>query len=196
MVIVCPGPDYAWLPAELAPAAAGLTLLQAADAARRARPVAARYGPALLTGLSLLRYPAFSEQPAAAAAARAASPRERPELLAAGIHLIVTQLPDGDLIVGDTHEYGDTRLAVRRRAARRAGARARPRRLLGVAALEVRERWLGVYPTAPGEPFLVSRSRSPGVGVVEVVSGLGMTTGARARGHASTRSNVAGRRVR
>jgi len=49
-------------------------------------------------------------------------------------------------------------------------------RLLGVERLDVRERWQGVYPSAPGDPFMVAE-RLPGVWVVEVVSGVGMTAG-------------------
>jgi D-hydroxyproline dehydrogenase subunit beta len=74
---------------------------------RVAGPGGRRYTPALLTGLSLLRYPAFTVQ-RGSERVRARIAEERPELVAAGIHLIVAQLPGGDLIVGDTHEYADT----------------------------------------------------------------------------------------
>ena len=46
--------------------------------------------------------------------------------------------------------------------------------LLGVDRLTVRERWQGVYATAP-EPFLVA-APIPDVRVVSVTSGIGMTT--------------------
>jgi glycine/D-amino acid oxidase-like deaminating enzyme len=139
---------------------------------RVAAPGGRRYGPALMTGLSLLRYPGFT---AAAGSDRVRDRigNERPELVAAGIHLIVTQLPDGDLILGDSHEYGETvspfaeervdELLLREAA-----------RLLGASRLQVRQRWQGVYPTAPGDPFLVA-DPLPGVRVV-VVAGVGMTT--------------------
>ena len=39
----------------------------------------------------------------------------------------------------------------------------------------MRERWHGVYPSAPGHPFLITEPL-PGVAVVEIVSGVGMTT--------------------
>jgi len=172
LVILCPGPDYATLPAELAPTRDGLTLCKL-QMLRVAAPDGRRYFPALLTGLSLLRYPGFTVQPAAKRV-RARLIAEVPELVAAGIHLIVVQLPDGDLILGDTHEYGDTvspfsderldRLVLSEAC-----------RLLGVRRLRVRERWHGVYATAPGDPFLVERP-APGVSVVEVVAGIGMTT--------------------
>jgi D-hydroxyproline dehydrogenase subunit beta len=138
-----------------------------------AAPAGRRYEPAVITGLSLLRYPGFATQPGAAElAARIAA--ERPELTAAGVHLIVTQLPDGDLILGDTHEYGDpvSPFGDERLDALVLGEASR---LLGADRLEVRERWHGVYPWAPGEPFAIEQP-APGVAVVQVVSGIGMTT--------------------
>jgi FAD dependent oxidoreductase TIGR03364 len=171
-VIVCPGSDHDWLGPDLAPARRGLTRCKL-QMLRVAAPSGRRYRPALLTGLSLLRYPGFTCQPGAPRLAERIA-AEHPELTAAGVHLIVTQLPDGDLVVGDTHEYGDTispfgderldELVL-----------AEARRLLGAGRLAVRQRWHGVYPWAPGEPFAIEQPL-PGVAVVEVVSGIGMTT--------------------
>jgi FAD dependent oxidoreductase TIGR03364 len=172
LAVICPGPDYATLPPELVPHRAGLTCCKL-QMLRVAAPDGRCYGPALLTGLSLLRYPAFASAPESALV-RARIVTDRPELVGAGIHLIVTQLSDGDLIVGDTHEYGEPvspfedevldQLVLSEACG-----------LLGVARLEVRQRWHGVYPTAPGSPFLIA-DPLPGVRVVEVVSGVGMTT--------------------
>jgi FAD dependent oxidoreductase TIGR03364 len=172
LVVICPGADYAALAPELASHREGLTCCKL-QMLRVAAPDGRRYGPALLTGLSLLRYPAFAATQESALV-RARIDAERPELIAAGIHLIVTQLPGGDLILGDTHEYGepispfgDERLDQL--------LLAEARGLLGVARLKVQQRWHGVYPSAPGSPFLVE-APLPGVRVVEVVSGIGMTT--------------------
>ena len=170
--VVCPGPDVQTLYAGAFAARAGLTRVKL-QMLRVAAPDSSRYGPALLTGLSLLRYPGFSVQ-AGAAAVRERLRRDAPELVRHGIHLIVTQRPGGDLIVGDTHEYAMTvspfgdesldELVV-----------AEARRLLGVRRLRVLERWHGVYPTAPGDPFFVDEPE-PGVLLVAIVSGVGMTT--------------------
>jgi hypothetical protein len=92
-VIVCPGPDYDRLGPELTPHREGLTRCKL-QMLRVASPGGRRYRPALLTGLSLLRYPGYDEQPASGAL-RARVEAERPELIAAGVHLIVTQLPGG-----------------------------------------------------------------------------------------------------
>ena len=171
-LVLCPGPDFGTLPPNLRPRRRRLTLCKL-QMLRVRSPGGRRYGPALMTGLSLLRYPGFTSLPEAEAV-RARITASRPELVEAGIHLIVTQLPDGDLIVGDSHEYRDTpppfdqervwRLLLDEACS-----------LLGCTDLEVVERWHGVYPVAPGDPFLVEEPL-PGVYLVEVVSGIGMTT--------------------
>jgi len=171
LIVICPGPDYVSLPPELRPHRAGLTRCRL-QMLRVCAPGARRYDPALLTGLSLLRYPAFTAQPGFRRV-RARIEAERPELVAAGIHLIVTQLAGGDLIVGDTHDYADTVSPFRKERLDHLML-AEAERLLGVDRLEVRERWQGVYPSAPGDPFMVT-DPLPGVAVVEVVSGVGMT---------------------
>lgn len=133
----------------------------------------ATVAPAVLTGLSMLRYPTMAGQPAAARI-RERLASDRPELLELGVNLMFTRQPDGDLLIGDTHAYGASvdpfatesvdQLLLDETAA-----------LLGVATLRVRERWRGVYASAPGT-FLVRRPR-PGVTVVAVTAGIGMTTG-------------------
>ncbi len=172
IVIVCTGPDYRTLPSQLHPQREGITRCKL-QMLRVAAPTGRRYPPALLTGLSLLRYPGFTSQPGFSSL-RARLEAERPELAAAGIHLIVTQLPCGDLILGDTHQYGNTLSPFGDEALDRL-VLAEARRLLGAQRLDVRERWHGVYPTAPGDPFSVS-APAPGVRVVQVVAGVGMTT--------------------
>lgn len=181
-VIVCPGPDFAALAPELRPGLEGLTRCRLQMLRVRA-PGGRRFGPALATGLSLIRYPAFADQ-LGTAGLRARLAREVPELLAHGIHLLITQLPDGDLIIGDSHLYADTlgafsderidALLLREAAG-----------LLGVPGLEVTQRWQGIYATAtpaPGParapadyaPFHVTQPMD-GVAVVENVAGIGMT---------------------
>lgn len=172
LVIVCPGPDYDWLAPELVPRRPGLTRCKL-QMMRVGAPAGRRYEPALLTGLSLLRYPGFSAG-AGSERLRARIEAQRPELLAAGVHLIVTQLPDGDLVLGDTHEYSDTVSPFGEERLDEL-VLAEAGRLLGVERLEVKQRWQGVYPSAPGGPFLIGQPLA-GVAVVEIVSGVGMTT--------------------
>lgn len=136
---------------------------------RTAAPVTV--GPAVLTGSSMLRYPALAGT-AGAAALRERWRTERPELLDAVVNHMLTQLPGGDLVVGDTHTcdrtpdpWSDEALDALLLAETRA--------LLGTDLTVVR-RWQGVYADAPGE-FLI-RPAGPATTAVSVTSGIGMTT--------------------
>nr|WP_062330644.1 TIGR03364 family FAD-dependent oxidoreductase [Herbidospora sakaeratensis] len=139
---------------------------------RVANPVPHDFDPAVLTGFSMLRYDGFATLPTAPKV-RARLEAESPHLVDAGLNLMFTQRPDGDLTIGDTHRYATTldpfnaeeldRFVLDEIA-----------RLLGVARLDVRERWRGVYASAD-RPFL-DVSPVPGVRVVSVTSGIGMTT--------------------
>jgi len=127
----------------------------------------------LLTGSSLLRYSAFAAVPGIDEL-RERYRREHPRQAELDINQMYTQRPDGSLIVGDTHYRGlsispfqdeaafDTMLEL-------------TRELFGTPDLRVLQRWQGIYATAPGE-FLVETPH-PGVCVVSVTTGIGMTTG-------------------
>ncbi|GGG24088.1 oxidase [Rhodococcoides trifolii] len=128
--------------------------------------------PAVLTGLSILRYSGLSAMPSAGAV-RARIADEAPELLDVVMNLMLTQRPDGALVLGDTHHYARTHTPFddERNAdlLLREGAR-----LLG-APLTVLRRWRGIYATSPHTEFLTA-SPAPNVQVVSVTSGIGMTT--------------------
>lgn len=128
--------------------------------------------PAVLSGFSMVRYPGFTDCPTLPAV-RERLATEHPELLAAGLNLMFTQRPDGDLTIGDTHAYAVTHDPFQSddldaHVLREVG------RLLGSGPLTVRERWRGVY--ASGEEPFLTEIPMPGVGVVSVTSGVGMTT--------------------
>jgi FAD dependent oxidoreductase TIGR03364 len=131
--------------------------------------------PALLTGSSMLRYPAFAGTDGAAALRRRWA-RERPEMLDAVVNHMLTQRPDGDLVVGDTHAYARTHHPVDPPASESLDELllAETRALLGRDDVAVVHRWRGVYASA-GTEFLRARV-APGVMAVSVTSGIGMTT--------------------
>lgn len=140
---------------------------------RVAAPTGMCIGPAVLTGLSLLRYAAFAACPSLPTV-RARLEREQPAAIAADVNLMLTQLPDGDILLGDTHTR-DTTLEPFASEAWFDLLLAEGSRLLGAPRLAVRERWIGVYASAP-EEFLVAEPL-PGVTVACVTTGIGMTTG-------------------
>ncbi|GAA3516554.1 TIGR03364 family FAD-dependent oxidoreductase [Nocardioides daeguensis] len=138
-----------------------------------APPGDVRIRPALLTGTSLLRYAAFVEQPSAATLRREVE-ATHPELLEVVMNLMLTQRPDGSIVLGDTHHYDRTHLPFDDEDV--AGLVLREGARLFGAELSVRRRWRGVYADSPSTDFVIAAPH-PGVRAVTVTSGIGMTTG-------------------
>lgn len=129
-------------------------------------------GPAVLTGLSMLRYPGLNRLPSATLVQQDFEARF-PELLGVEMNLMCTQRPDGTVVLGDTHQYARTHSPfddeVISELLLREGAR------LFASPLTVRRRWRGVYGHSTRTEFLNAEA-APGVRVVSVTSGIGMTT--------------------
>ncbi len=140
--------------------------------ARVEAPDGLTISPAVLTGTSMLRYPAFAETDAAAAL-RAEMAARHPELVDIVANVMFTQRPDGTLIVGDSHRYGVTQdpFLAESTSSTLLDAIAQ---ILGVAELRVVERWQGVYASSPQQPFVIAEL-APGVTAAIVTSGVGMT---------------------
>lgn len=168
-IVVCVGHDLDRL---LPDAAAQAAVLRCRLQMLQLRAAGLRIAPAVLTGSSMLRYPALAGT-AGAAALRERWSRERPDLLDAVVNHMLTQLPDGDLVVGDTHDYAGTPEPWSHEPLDEL-LLAETRALLGRSDLAVVRRWQGVYASAP-EPFLRAPV-APGVTAVSVTSGIGMTT--------------------
>lgn len=128
----------------------------------------------LLTGWSMLRYSRFADQPEAHAV-RERLHRERPDLAAIDLNQMYTQLPDGSMLLGDTHVRGLVASPFQAEDGQQA-ILDEARAMFGFEAPRVIERWQGVYASAPGSNFL-SREVEPGVRVLTVTSGNGMTCG-------------------
>jgi FAD dependent oxidoreductase TIGR03364 len=135
-------------------------------------PPSGALAPAVLTGSSMLRYDGLAQQPSAADV-RAELAEESPALLEQSVNLMLTQRPDGRLVIGDTHHYGVTEDPFEDEASDELVLR-EIERLLGTA-VTVRRRWRGVYASSPKAPFLVTEPME-GVTVASVTTGIGMTT--------------------
>jgi FAD dependent oxidoreductase TIGR03364 len=168
--VVCPGDDFVSLFPE-AIAARGvdkstLTMLRLADPGFRLPAT-------LMSDLSLVRYLGYSELPAAAPL-RARLEKTHAEALEHGVHLIVAQGTDGQLIVGDSHHYGD-------RPDPFMNARVEDLILAefavatGLVPPPVVSRWIGSYAHAAAHPMFVDAPRE-GVRLVMVTSGTGAST--------------------
>lgn len=129
--------------------------------------------PAVLTGWSLLRYDGFAVSPALEQV-RARFEATEPAGLEAGLNLMFTQRPSGEIVFGDTHDYGEF-VSPFRAERRDEFLLEQARHLFGIQTPRVRARWRGVYASAP-DNFLIG-SPASNVRVVSVTSGIGMTTG-------------------
>jgi len=131
-----------------------------------------RLGPSLAAGLTLRFYPAFqicSTLPALKQRIAA----ETPGYDRWGIHVLVSQTEQGELTLGDSHEYGETldifdkaeidRLILEYLAT-----------FLQAPSLDLAQHWHGIYAKHPTQPF-VSLSPEPGVRIVTATGGSGMT---------------------
>ena len=127
----------------------------------------------VLTGWSLLRYGAFAELPAAALLGDRLR-RQYPALAELDLNQMYTQLPDGSLIVGDTHYRGASVSPFQNENAFEELLRLTAE-LFGVPRPRVLERWQGVY--ASGRDDFLIDEPEPGVHLVAATTGIGMTTG-------------------
>lgn len=103
-VFICSGADfetlYPELFAETAITKCKLQMLRIAG-----QPDQWRIGPSLCGGLTLIHYPGFKTT-ATLPALKARYEREYAEYLKWGIHVMVSQNGEGELTIGDSHEYG------------------------------------------------------------------------------------------
>jgi FAD dependent oxidoreductase TIGR03364 len=170
-IAVCPGPDLRTLfPDTFARHGTTLCKLQM----MRVRSAAAGLLTHPVMGdLSLVRYAGYAEL-AESGALRRHLETSAKDALDHGVHIIVVQSADGSWVIGDSHHYEPSpdpfhddsidRLILEHTA-----------RLVDLSDAQVLERWVGVYPSAQQDAFI--ESPCPGVRVVSVTSGTGMSTG-------------------
>jgi FAD dependent oxidoreductase TIGR03364 len=169
--IVCSGDDFESLFPE-AYAGAGLTRVKLQMLRTGPQPADFRLGPALAAGLTLCFYPTF-QVCSSLAALKERVAREMPEYVRWGIHGMVSQTAQGELTLGDSHEYGlcpdvfDKQeiddLILRYISG-----------FLRAPDLSIAQRWHGVYAKHPEKPYL-SIEPARGVRIVTSPGGAGMT---------------------
>jgi FAD dependent oxidoreductase TIGR03364 len=170
-VFVCSGDDFQTL---YPSAFAGSGLARCKLQMMRTAPYAGgwRLGPMLAAGLTLRHYPAFAACPSLSTVITRFF-AEMPEYDRYGIHVLVSQNGQGELILGDSHEYADEidpfnkqeidDLILRYLAT-----------FLQPPEWRIAARWQGVYCKHPREPWFIAHP-AENVTVVTGLGGAGMT---------------------
>ncbi len=170
-VWVCSGHDFASLfPEELTASGMVRCKLQM----MRSGPVSNRWrlGPMLAAGLTLRHYRSFELCPTLPVLKQRIA-RESPWFDRHGIHVLVSQNSEGELTLGDSHEYGNSvepfdKTEIDDIILGYLGT------FLSAPELRIASRWHGVYAKHPDLPAVVLHPL-PRVTVVTGVGGAGMT---------------------
>ncbi|MEX2113143.1 MAG: TIGR03364 family FAD-dependent oxidoreductase [Pirellulales bacterium] len=131
-----------------------------------------RLGPMLAGGLTLRHYKNFQDCPTLSAVRQRVT-RANPEFDRYGVHVMASQNGQGELVIGDSHEYDDQVLPFDK-----------PEidgmildylhTFLDRQDLEIAARWHGIYLKHPSDAYFVVRP-APGVTISTAVGGAGMT---------------------
>lgn len=176
-VIVCCGAEYRTLfPERLAASGLGICKLQMLQTV----PQEGLSLPhALLSGLSIKRYPAFKICPSyAALQEQQADDRRIGEY---GIHLLFRQAADGSVVVGDSHEYRElgeaADLEERTNPAINEAILGYGKAMIDLPSWEIASLWNGYYLLHP-EREIFTETIDGQIHIVTGIGGKGMTTGA------------------
>lgn len=170
-VIVCPGDNFQGLFADriaaYAPTRCKLQMMRVVPE----RPVT--LGSAVMSDHGLARYHGYADLPEAAPL-KARLDREQSAKRQHGIHLIVVQSQDGSLVVGDTHEYGET-LDPFISDDLNALVLDELDTVLDLGARRVSETWVGTYASA-ADRWRFTDAPDDATRVVVVTAGCGAST--------------------
>ncbi|NJL14639.1 MAG: FAD-dependent oxidoreductase [Microscillaceae bacterium] len=131
-----------------------------------------RMGPSLCAGLTLLHYEAFADCPTLPLL-RQRIATQMPQYLQWGIHVLVSQNGMGEIILGDTHEYG-LHLDPFDKEYLNQWVLDYLEQFAQFPQPLIAERWHGVYAKWPGQSAWVE-TVAPGISLVNALGGAGMT---------------------
>jgi FAD dependent oxidoreductase TIGR03364 len=168
---VCSGDDFHSLFPE---ALQALGLIRCKLQMMRSQPFASewRLGPMLAGGLTLRHYAAFAECPSLPALRRRVA-SESPQFDRYGIHVMASQNQAGEVVIGDSHEYGDA-IEPFDKSAIDDLVLDYLHSFVAIPGLHIASRWHGTYVKHPTQPYAVVHPAA-GATAVTGVGGAGMT---------------------
>jgi D-hydroxyproline dehydrogenase subunit beta len=170
-LVICTGADFR----ELAPTAfatSGLIPCKLQMMRSQAYGDRFRVGTMLAAGLTLRHYRSFANCPSLPTLAKRLDAK-LPDHVRFGIHVLVAQNEQGELVLGDSHEYGDA-IAPFDKPEIDDLVLAYLRTFVTIPDLRITARWHGVYVKHPAEPYVVAQP-APDTLAVTGVGGAGMT---------------------
>jgi FAD dependent oxidoreductase TIGR03364 len=170
-LVICTGADSR----ELAPTAfanSGLVPCKLQMMRTQAYGDRFRVGTMLAAGLTLRHYSSFAKCPTLPALVRRLD-ADLPEYHRFGIHVLVSQNKSGEIILGDSHEYGDD-IEPFDKAHVDELILDYLRTFVTIPDMTIAARWHGIYVKHPTEPYLVAYP-GPETLAVTGVGGAGMT---------------------
>jgi glycine/D-amino acid oxidase-like deaminating enzyme len=138
----------------------------------RSEPVAWRLGPILAAALALPSHKSFANC-AGLPALTSRLEAEFPNHMRSGIRVMVSQDGPGELVIGDSHEYGAA-IEPFDKPSIEALTLEYLNRFLDVPELRLKCRWHGLYVKHPSDPYVILNPED-GVTVVTALGGHGMT---------------------
>lgn len=170
-IFVCSGADFETLYPELY-TNSGITKVKLQMMRTVPQPSNWRIGASLCGGLTLTHYSSFADCPSLPAL-KTRIETETPHFPRWGIHVMMSQNASGELILGDSHEYGLTldpfdRMEVNQYVLDYL------KQFAQVLSFELAETWHGIYAKLPGKTELILEPE-PSVTVVNALGGAGMT---------------------
>lgn len=170
-IFICSGADFETLYPNLF-AESSITKVKLQMMRTAPQPNAFRIGPALCGGLTLTHYAAFAHCPSLPTL-KTRIEQETPHFPRWGVHVMVSQNATGELVIGDSHEYGLNPDPFDRAEINQSILDYLQQRVQ-VPLPEIAATWHGVYAKLPGKTEFVA-DPEPGVTLVNALSGAGMT---------------------
>jgi FAD dependent oxidoreductase TIGR03364 len=137
------------------------------------QPADWRIGPMVASGLTLRHYPTFAIC-SGIAALKARIAEETPELDRFGIHVMAAQNGLGEVVLGDSHEYGEAITPFDSEAITRLMLR-ELHRLIDLPDWRLAAQWHGIYPIQSADGVQFVHEPAEGVTIVIATGGCGMT---------------------